>query len=283
MRRYLKVGRATSRIVVTLAAVASLGLAACASGGTSQPPAASEARSSMILASTTSTQDSGLFDVLIPAFEKANPKYTVKVIAVGSGEALKLGEKKEADVLLVHSPAAEKAFMEKGLGTERSDVMYNNFVIVGPKDDPARISAETSAGVAFKKIAASGSTFMSRGDNSGTNTKELSIWKSQSVDTTGKPWYLVSGQGMGETLRIANEKKAYTLADEATYLSMKDSLQLVPLASGAKGLKNQYGVITVAGARNLEGGKAFYAWIISPEGQKVIGGHDLGRPFLGYG
>jgi tungstate transport system substrate-binding protein len=271
--------------VLALALATLLALTACSSTTPSGQTGTgtTEAKSSLILASTTSTQDSGLFDVLIPAFEKANPKYTTKVIAVGSGEALKLGEKKEADVLLVHSPAAEKTFMEKGYGIERSDVMYNNFVIIGPKEDPAKISAETSAGVAFKKIADSKATFVSRGDNSGTHAKELSIWKSQSIVPTGQPWYLVSGQGMGETLRIANEKKGYTLADEATYLSMQKSLQVVPLAAGASGLKNQYGVITVEGAKNLEGAKAFYTWIISPEGQKVIGTYGVekyGKPLF---
>jgi tungstate transport system substrate-binding protein len=271
--------RKRAPVAWTLAAVlaAALALTACTSGAQSGGTGGAPARSSFILASTTSTQDSGLFDVLIPAFEKAYPQYQVKVVAVGSGEALKLGEQRAADVLLVHSPAAEKTFMEKGFGTQRSDVMYNKFVIVGPKEDPAKISSETSAGAAFKKIADSGSIFISRGDNSGTNAKELSLWKSQSIDTTGKPWYLVTGQGMGETLRIANEKKAYTLSDEATYLSMKSTLQLVPLASGATGLKNQYGVITVTGAKNLEGGKAFYTWIISPQGQQVVGTYGVAK------
>jgi tungstate transport system substrate-binding protein len=267
---------------ILLALMLVFAVVGCSTAST-QKPATTTQTSDVVVASTTSTQDSGLFDTLIPAFEKANPQYTTKVIAVGSGEALKLGEKKEADVLLVHSPAAEKTFMEKGFGTERSDVMYNNFVIVGPKEDPAKVSAETSAGVAFKKIADSKSTFISRGDNSGTHSKELSIWKSQSIVPTGQPWYLVSGQGMGETLRIANEKKGYTLSDEATYLSMKDSLQIVPLAAGASGLKNQYGVITVAGAKNLAGGKAFYTWIISPEGQKLIGSYGVekyGKPLF---
>ena len=201
----------------------------------------------VILASTTSTKDSGLFDVLIPAFEKDNPAWKVKVVAVGSGAAIKLGEQKDADVLLVHSPADEKAFMDKGLGEERRDVMYNDFIVVGPTEDPAGIKGMNVAADAFKKIADTESTFISRGDKSGTNAKELTIWKAAGIEPSG-PWYQKIGQGMGEALRISNEKKAYTLSDRATYLSMKDALQLDILVEGDTALFNQYGVITVKDA-----------------------------------
>jgi tungstate transport system substrate-binding protein len=266
--------RATA--ATALAAVLVFALAAC-SATPSQPaekPAAEP--KAVILASTTSTQDSGLFDVLIPAFEKANPGYKVKVIAVGTGEALKLGEKKEADVLLVHAKADEEKFVAAGFGFDRRDVMFNNFVIVGPKADPAKIANETSAAVAFAAIAKAKAPFVSRGDNSGTNKKEIKLWK-ESKATTATPWYLETGQGMGETLRIASEKGAYTLTDEATYLSMKDSLDLVVVAKGAKGLKNQYGVIQVTGAKEAAGAAAFADWIVGADGQKVIGEYGVAK------
>jgi tungstate transport system substrate-binding protein len=199
------------------------------------PPAASTPASTtpteLVLASTTSTQDSGLFDVLIPAFEKANPKYKVKVVAVGTGEALKLGENKDADVLLVHAKADEEKFVAKGFGKVRKDVMYNDFVIVGPTADPAGVkgSADTTAAVlAIQKAGKAGkATFVSRGDDSGTNKKELKLWAAAKITTptpSADKWYLATGQGMGETLKVAAEKGAYTLVDRATYLSMKDSV-----------------------------------------------------------
>jgi tungstate transport system substrate-binding protein len=223
----------------------------------------------IILASTTSTKDSGLFDVLIPAFEKANPTWKVKVVAVGSGAAIKLGEQKDADVLLVHSPADEKAFMDKGLGIERRDVMYNDFIVVGAKEDPAGIKGMKVAADAFKKIADAKATFITRGDNSGTNAKELTIWKAAGITPSGS-WYQNIGQGMGEALRISNEKKAYTLSDRATYLSMKDALQLDILVEGDTALFNQYGVITVKDAKEQAGAKALLEWITSDDGQNVI-------------
>ncbi|HEX9093959.1 MAG TPA: substrate-binding domain-containing protein [Coriobacteriia bacterium] len=228
--------------------------------------------SDIVLASTTSTQDSGLFDVLIPAFEKAEPSYKVKVIAVGSGEAIKLGEKKDADVLLVHSPSAETSFVAGGFGVNRKSVMYNDFVIVGPAADPAGVKGSAKASDAFAKIAAAGSVFVSRGDNSGTYTKEKSIWASATVDPAGQSWYLSTGQGMGETLKVAMEKLGYTLVDRATWLTAKEKLpDIALLVEGDKKLFNPYSVIEVVGAKDAAGAKAFSDWIVGADGQKVIG------------
>jgi tungstate transport system substrate-binding protein len=226
-------------------------------------------QSDLLLASTTSTQDSGLFDELIPAFEAAYPQYLVKVTAVGSGEAIALGQNKDADVLLVHSPAAEKTFMDEGFGTERKDVMYNDFVIVGPASDPEGIKGMATAAEAFTKISKGATSFFSRADKSGTNAKELVIWKAAGIEPSGA-WYLELGQGMGETLRVTNEKLGYTLSDRATYLSAKESLDLEILVEGDPVLYNQYGVIIVTDAKNEQGAKDFLTWITSTEGQEAI-------------
>ena len=255
---------------LVLTAAIALTLTACAQQAT--PVAPKVAVSDVILASTTSTQDSGLFDVLIPAFEKDNPAYKVNVVAVGSGAALTLGQKKDADVLLVHSPSAETSFVASGYGTDRRPVMYNDFLLVGPKTDPAKVKGLTSAVEAFKKIAASKSTFVSRGDNSGTYTKEVSVWTAASVDPTRTPWYVSTGQGMGAVLGIANEKLGYTLVDRATWLTNADkNPELVIVVEGDTKLFNPYHVILIPGARNIEGGKAFADWITGAAGQKVIG------------
>lgn len=247
---------------------------------TSTAPSSSE----LVLASTTSTQDSGLFSVLIPAFEKANPQYKVKVVAVGSGQAMELGKKKDADVLLVHSKKQEESFVASGYGGPRSDVMYNDYVIVGPKSDPAKIASDTSAADAFTKIAEAGkagkAVFVARGDGSGTSTKEMSIWATAGVEptkTAPNSWYQSTGQGMGPTLNIASEKQGYTLADRATWLAQKGNLNLVLLVEGDKTLFNQYGVIPVADAKNTPGAMAFAAWITSPVGQDVIGTYGVDK------
>ena len=255
-------------VVALLAlALATLALAGCGGGSestTTSAPAVSEStttseattttvkKSEIILASTTSTQDSGLFDVLLPAFTKAYPQYTVNVIAVGTGEALKLGEQKDADVLLVHAPASEKEFIANGFGTERRLVMYNDFVLVGPESDPAGVKGMTDAAGAFAKIAAAKARFISRGDDSGTNKKELEIWKAAGVEPAGD-WYESIGQGMADALRIASEREGYTLSDRATYLNLKEGLQLVVVVEGDKVLFNQYGVIPVTDATNAAG------------------------------
>jgi tungstate transport system substrate-binding protein len=263
---------------LVLATVLVISLAGCATGTTQQaePPKPEAKVSDVVLASTTSTQDSGLFDVLIPAFEKAVPQFKVKVIAVGSGEAIKLGEKKDADVLLVHSPAAEKAFVDAGFGIDRKSVMYNDFVVVGPVADPAGIKGMTKAADAFAKIATSKSIFVSRGDDSGTHNKEKSIWTSATIDPKGQSWYLSVGQGMGETLKVATEKRGYTIADRATWLTAKAGLtDLTLLVEGDKKLFNPYSVIEVVGAKNPEGAKAFSDWITGVEGQKVLGDYGV--------
>jgi len=230
----------------------------------------------LILATTTSTQDSGLLDVLIPLFEQQSG-YTVKTVAVGSGAALTMGQQGNADVLLVHSPAAEVTYMSGGYGKDRVLVMHNDFIIVGPASDPAGIKGDTSAVDAFKKIAAAGSTFISRGDNSGTNAKELALWKSAGVDPAGTKatWYVSTGQGMGATLTIASQKAAYTLTDRATFLATQANLQLGILVEKDNSLLNVYHVITVNPDKwpkvNYMGAVAFMNWIISPATQAVIG------------
>jgi len=240
----------------------------------------------LILASTTSTQDSGLFDILIPAFEKATG-YKVKVIAVGTGEAIKLGEKGEADVLLVHSRKAEDKFLADGFGINRKDVMHNSFLIVGPKNDPAKIKG-LAAVDAFKAIALSQSLFVSRGDDSGTNKLELDLWKKAGIQPTGN-WYIESGLGMGETLTIANEKLGYTLTDNATWLAQKRNFILVALSGEDKILYNPYGVIAVNPSKhpalkiNYEGAMAFINFITGKEGQKIIknfGVDEYGEPLF---
>jgi len=264
---------------ILLALTLAFSLVGCAKSATS-PTTSTPTVSDVVLASTTSTQDSGLFDVLLPAFEKAYPQYKVKVIAVGSGEAIKLGQTKDADVLLVHSPAAELKFLADGYAKSRADVMYNDFVIVGPKSDPAGVkgSADTTAAMlAIQKAGKAGkATFVSRGDSSGTNTKELTLWQKSGIATptpTADPWYLSTGQGMGETAKVTDEKKnAYTLIDRGTWLSMKSSLPgLEIVLEKQKALLNQYGVIVIPGSKNEAGGQAFADWILSAEGQKVIG------------
>ena len=228
----------------------------------------------VILATTTSTQDSGLLDVLIPLFEKKTG-YFVKTIAVGSGQAMAMGQKGEADVLLVHSPEAEMKFVADGYGINRRLVMHNDFILVGPAVDPARVKGITSTADAFKKIAAANSLFMSRGDNSGTNAKEKAIWKAAGITVEGQRWYQQTGLGMGQTLNVASEKKAYTLADRGTYLALKKRLDLDILAQGDAILLNIYHVIEVNPARfpklNVqEGGKAFADYMVSREAQEVV-------------
>ena len=276
----------TVRRVAALALALTLAVSLAACGGqTATPTTQKPAVSDVVLASTTSTQDSGLFDVLIPAFEKAFPQYKVKVIAVGSGEALKMGETKDADVLLVHSPAGEKKLIADGFAKERRDVMYNDFVIVGPKADPAGVKGSADATVAMLAIQKAGkagkTTFVSRGDNSGTNAKELTLWKGAKVTTptpAADKWYLSTGQGMGETLKVTDEKLGYTLVDRATWLTAASTLPgLEILFEKDKALFNQYGVIVIPGSKNEAGGQAFADWIVSPAGQKVAGDYGVAK------
>ena len=232
------------------------------------------ASKTIILATTTSTQDSGLLDVLIPQFEKESG-YFVKTIAVGSGQAMKMGEKGEADVLLVHSPDAEKKFMAGDFGVNRRLVMHNDFIVIGPATDPAKIKGQNSSAEAFKKISLAESLFLSRGDNSGTHAKEKGIWKAAGINPDGKKWYQQTGLGMGQTLSVAAEKKGYTLADRGTYLAMKKNLGLEILVEGEPLLLNVYHVIEVNPAKwpkvNAAGAKAFGDFMVSKTVQGIIG------------
>jgi len=249
----------------------------------------------LILATTTSTQDSGLLDMLIPDFEQQTG-YKVKTVAVGSGAAIQMGQEGNADVLLVHSPAAEKTFMSDGWGKERALIMHNDFVMVGPSEDPAKITGLGPTD-AFKAIAAGGDAdptkvlFIARADKSGTSTMELNFWKKATLDPAGtKPvWYVETGQGMGASLTIASEKGGYTLTDRATFLANKDKLKLVILVEKNNALLNVYHVITIDTAKwpkvNYDGAVAFLKFMTDPSTQAVIdkfGVDKYGEPlFIG--
>jgi len=243
----------------------------CMAGMSGSLPAAGQ--KNIILATTTSTQDSGLLDVLVPLFEKKTG-YFVKTIAVGSGQAMAMGQKGEADVLLVHSPAAEQKFMTEGYGINRRLIMHNDFIIVGPPEDPAKIKGIKSTTEAFKKIAATNSLFLSRGDNSGTDAKEKGVWKAAGVNPGKDKWYQQTGLGMGQTLNVASEKKGYTLTDRATYLALKKNLGLNILNEGDAILLNIYHVIEINPVKwskiNIPGGKAFADFMVARETQDVI-------------
>ena len=227
----------------------------------------------IIMATTTSTQDSGLLDVLIPIFEKKNG-YRVKTIAVGSGQSMAMGQKGEADVLLVHSPDAEKKFVAEGYGVNRRLVMHNDYIVVGPAEDPAKIKGMKPTTEVFKKIAAAGALFLSRADNSGTNSKEKAIWKAAGINPEGQKWYQQTGLGMGQTLNVTAEKKGYTLADRGTYLALKKNLRLDILMEGDAILLNIYHVIEVNPAKwpkvNQAGAKAFADFMVSKEVQEIV-------------
>lgn len=242
--------------------------------------------SEMILATTTSTRDTGLLDVLVPAFDK---KYgvTTKVVAVGTGEAIEMGKQGNADVLLVHSRKSEDEFVESGYGINRKDVMYNFFFIVGPKDDPAGVTLVKDAETAMKKIAETKSKFLSRGDQSGTHKKEISIWDAFGLKPQGEEWYSETGQGMGDTLTMASEMGAYTLVDSGTWYAFADKVNLKIVLEGDQVLFNPYGVIAVNPEKypniHNKAAMAFIDFITSEEGQKIIGdyeknGHQLFVP-----
>lgn len=229
----------------------------------------------IILSTTTSTQDSGLLDFLLPIF-KEDTGIEVKVIAVGTGQALQMGRDGEADVLLVHAKASELEFLEEGAGTERHDVMYNDFVLVGPTGD-TKVEKGNNIENALTSIKEKELVFVSRGDDSGTHKKELTIWKTVGIEPAGD-WYLDAGAGMGAVLTMADEKEAYTITDRATYLSMKNDLDLEIFIEGDESLLNQYGIIPVnpevlgdkADQINHKGALAFMNWFISERGQKLI-------------
>ena len=257
---------------------------------TAVPPAPEPtipANPNLILATTTSTQDSGLLDVLIPVFE-TETGYTVQTVAVGSGQAMKMGEEGNADVLLVHAPASEVAFMEDGFGKDRALIMHNDFIIVGPANDPAAIKGRSIVD-ALKLINDEGADFVSRGDDSGTHKAELNLWKKAELDPKGAApaWYLESGQGMGATLTIASEKSAYTLTDRATYLANKANMQLEILVEGDRALLNVYHVITVNSDKwpkaNYDGAIAFLKFMTEPSTQEIIarfGVDKYGQPLF---
>ena len=227
----------------------------------------------IILATTTSTQDSGLLDVLIPMFEEQTG-YRVKTIAVGTGQALAMGEKGEADVLLTHAPASEKPLVESGAVTNYQLVMHNDFILVGPSSDPAKVKDLKSVADAFKSISETSSIFVSRGDDSGTDKKEKGIWKDINIPNEGS-WYQETGQGMGQTLNIASQKEGYTLTDRATFLAQKDNLQLEIAVQGEKSLLNIYHVMQVNEEIfpkvNADGAKAFVEFMIDSKTQDIIG------------
>ena len=235
--------------------------------------AAEPTQKNVILSTTTSTQDSGLLDVLVPLFEKQTG-YSVKTVSVGTGQALALAAKGDADVALVHAPSLEKQYVAQGKLIKRRLVMYNDFVIIGPKDDPAKVRSTKSAVEALKRIEQAKANFVSRGDNSGTHVLEKSLWKSVGVEPKGA-WYIEAGQGMGATLGIANERNAYTITDRGTYLAFAKKVTLPILIEGDKALLNIYSVMEVNPANgpriNSVGGKAFADFMVAPDTQKVIG------------
>ena len=227
----------------------------------------------VILSTTTSTQDSGLLDVLIPLFEKQSG-YVIKTVSVGTGQALALAAKGDADVALVHAPSLEKQYVTEGKLLNRRLVMYNDFVLIGPKEDPAKIKNVKTAIAAVRLIEQSRSRFVSRGDNSGTHNLEKLLWKQAGIEPKGS-WYIEAGQGMGATLGIANERNAYTLTDRGTYLALAKRVELPILVEGDKALLNIYSVMEVNPANgpriNAAGGKAFADFLVSPQTQAVIG------------
>lgn len=233
------------------------------------------AEKEILCASTTSTENSGLFGYILPIFEK-NTGIKVKVVARGTGAAIEMGKRGDADVVFVHAKEQELKAVEEGFFVNRHDVMYNDFVIIGPPNGPAKIKGIKSAEEAFRKIAKTGELFVSRGDSSGTHTKELAIWKKAGIDSKGQKWYLEVGQGMEKTQRIANEKRAYTLTDRGTWLATKDNdkLEMVIVLEGDPVLFNQYGVMAVNPEKHkhvkYKEAMEFINWLISKDGQQAI-------------
>ena len=266
-------------------------LVACASPTPGPPPtgeptalARSAGGREVIVATTTTTQDSGLLDVLIPAFEQQTG-YRAKTIVQGTGAVLALAARGEADVVLSHSPEAEEEWMAQGNGVDRRLVMHNDFVIVGPPSDPANVRSAADAAAAFKAIADGGAPFISRGDGSGTHARELALWHRAGLQPKGQPWYVESGSGQGQTLTIADQRGAYALADRGTWLAFRSRLQLELLLEGDPALLNIYHVMPVNAQRfpnvdiNAAGGRAFADFLVSAEGQQVIA--DFGRDKFG--
>ena len=266
MHTRLRCGRASTFLCILLASAAAV--TGC------------ERQHQLILASTTSTLDSGLLDVLVPAFEQEYDQVRVRVIAVGSGEALALGRRGDADVLLVHSPADEDAFMEDGSGERRIHVMTNDYIIAGPPSDPAGVRGLTDVAEALRRIAAAGAPFVSRGDGSGTHRREQQLWRESGVDDAVR---MEIGQGMGEALTIASERSAYLLTDRGTWLALAENLHLENLVSGDARMLNRYSVITVRGAHNAADADRFADWLTAPAATALIrtfGVADYGQPLF---
>jgi tungstate transport system substrate-binding protein len=266
----LRLGRRRARAVALLLAAA-------------VPPAAPAGRQArdVVLATTTSTRDTGLLDSLVPVFERRTG-YRVKVVAVGSGQALEMGRRGDADVVLSHAPEAERVLVDSGYFVRRRLVMHNEFLIVGPPSDPAGIRGMRDAAAAFRRIAGRRALFVSRGDASGTHKREQMLWRKAGIAVPrGQPWYVESGHGMGETMQIASEKRAYTLADIGTYLAWRAKLELVPLVEGDPELYNVYHVLELnprnAPRINLAGGTAFADFLVAPETQRLIGAFGRAR------
>lgn len=277
--------------ISVLAALAAVLLAACAPAApveapvVEEPAAEAPATTELILATTTSTRDSGLLDELLPIFQEETG-YEVKMVAVGTGAALAMGEEGNADVLLVHAPASEMVLVEKGVSARRDLIMHNDFVIAGPPDDPAGIQGMASAAEALAKIAESEAVFVSRGDDSGTHKKEISLWEAASV-TPGGEWFFETGQGMGDSLLVASEKMGYILTDRATYLAQKENLELEIFVEGDPVLLNIYHVMVVNPEMwpkvNVDGANAFADFLISDEVQAMIGEFgvaEFGQPLF---
>ena len=236
------------------------------------------------MATTTSTDNSGLLEAILPPFEKMCD-VTVDVIAVGTGKAIKLGETGNVDLILVHAPEAEEQFIAEGYGVNRRQVMHNDFVLLGPESDPAKLKGEKKSARAFQKIAQTGALFISRGDDSGTHKKEKSIWQEAGVEPNGA-WYLEAGQGMGTVLQMTHEKGAYTISDRGTFLAYRSKIDLTIMSEGDPVLYNPYGVIAVNPARhphvNYVKAMALIGWFTSPECQKIIAAFKKGGEVLFY-
>lgn len=254
--------------------------------GMEAPSGPTKATGELLLASTTSTQDSGLLDELIPAFKEATG-YSVKLVAGGSGQALENARRGDVDVLFVHSPAAEQQFVADGFGIERALVMHNDFVLVGPPDDTAGVRTASDIDAAMIRIAANQARFVSRGDDSGTHAAELALWRAAGIDPAGEDWYAETGQGQGATLQIASQKAAYALTDRGTFLAQAGNLDLQVLSEGSPGLLNVYHVIVVNPERhprvNAAGARAWAAFVTGAEGQRLIaefGVETFGEPLF---
>jgi tungstate transport system substrate-binding protein len=239
------------------------------------------AEKSLTLATTTSVQDSGLLDVLLPLFRRQTG-IDVKAVAVGTGQALELGRRGDADVLLAHDPEGERKFMDEGFGALRHPVMYNDFVLVGPPADPAAVKGRPSAADAFTRVARAQSPFVSRADESGTHQKERAVWRRAGIEPQGD-WYLRAGAGMGQVLRLASEKRAYALTDRGTFLALQKGLDLAVLHEGDPLLVNPYSVIVVSSAKHPhareKAAREFADFLLSPQGRKAIA--DFGKDRFG--